>query len=161
MSGKRFIILAVAISAVPCLAADTNALPGLTLEEAHELALKNHPQIAAADYRALAAQEIVKESRSGVFPHADLLGSAVGADSTATRVEAGGLNNPSVFNRAAGGLSVSQLITDFGHTANLTAGSKYQAKAEMQNANATREQVLLSVDVNYFNTLEAEAVMNV
>jgi outer membrane protein len=85
----------------------------------------------------------------------------VGADSTATRIEAGGLNNPSVFNRVAGGLGVSQLLTDFGRTANLTASSKFQAQAESQNANATREQVLLNVDVDYFSTLQAQAVMNV
>ncbi len=158
---KKLLILIFTLFAGLILAADTNSLRSLTLAEAHELALKNHPQIAAANYRALAAQEVVKESRAGFFPQADLLGSAVGADSTETRIEAGGLNNPSVFNRAAGGLSMSQLITDFGHTANLTASSKYQARAEMQNANATREQVLLSVDVNYFNTLQAQAVMNV
>ena len=74
---------------------------------------------------------------------------------------AGGLNNPSVYDRAAGGLAVSQLITDFGRTANLTASSKFQAQAENQNANATREQVLLQVNVSYFGTLEAQAVLQV
>lgn len=143
------------------LAAPTNALQTLTLSEAHELALKNHPQIAAANYRALAAQEVVTETRAGFFPQANLYGTAVGADEKDARIEAGGLNNPSVFNRAAGGLGVSQLLTDFGHTANLTASSKFQAQAENQNANATREQVLLNVDVGYFGTLQAQAVMNV
>jgi outer membrane protein len=74
---------------------------------------------------------------------------------------AGGLNNPSVYDRGAGGLAVSQLITDFGHTANLTASSKFQAQAESQNANATREQVLLQVNVSYFGALEAQAVLHV
>ncbi|HWD93097.1 MAG TPA: TolC family protein [Verrucomicrobiae bacterium] len=141
--------------------AATDDLPTLKLSEAHDLALKNHPQIAAANYRALAAEEATKESRAGFFPQVNLYGSAVGADSVDTRIEAGGLNNPSVFDRAAGGLSASQLITDFGRTANLTASSEYQAQAEGQNANATREQVLLSVDVNYFAALQAQAVMNV
>jgi outer membrane protein len=147
--------------ATAALAADINSLQTLTLSQAQTLALKNHPQIAAANYRALAAQEAVRESRAGFFPHADLLGTAAGADSRATRIEAGGLNNPSVFNRAAGGLDVSQLITDFGRTANLTASSKFEAQAENQNASTTREQVLLSVDVSYFDALEAQAVMNV
>jgi outer membrane protein len=153
--------LAGAIVAGAATAAETNDPPTLTLPEAHDLALKNHPQIAAANYRALAAQEAVNESRAGFFPQANIYGSAVGADSTETRIEAGGLNNPSVFDRAAGGLGVSQLITDFGRTANLTASSKFEAKAENQNANATREQVLLNVDVDYFSTLQAQAVMNV
>jgi outer membrane protein len=141
----------------------TNAstLPVLTLEQAHELALRNHPQIAAANYRALAAQQAVKEARSGFLPTATLYGSAVGADSHDTRLMAGGLNNPSVFDRAAQGIGLSQLITDFGRAANLTASSKYRAAAENQNAAATREQVLLQVDANYFGVLEAQAVSNV
>jgi len=139
----------------------TNTPPVLTLADAQKLALQNHPQIAAANYRALAAQEVVKETRAGYFPTANLYATAAGADSDNTRIMAGGLNNPSVYDRAAGGLAVSQLITDFGHTANLTASSKFQAQAENQNANATREQVLLQADTSYFGVLEAQAVLNV
>ena len=139
----------------------TNTPPVLTLADAQKLALQNHPQIAAANYRALAAQEVVKETRAGYFPTANLYATAAGADSDNTRIMAGGLNNPSVYDRAAGGLAVSQLITDFGHTANLTASSKFQAQAEIQNATATREQVLLQADTSYFGALEAQAVLKV
>ena len=142
-------------------AVDTNAVQTLTLAGAQALALKNHPQIAEANYRALAAEEIVKETRAGYFPAANLYATAVGADSEETRIEASGLNNPSVFDRAAGGLAVSQLITDFGRTANLTASSRFQAQAENQNATATREQVLLLVDTGYFGALQAQAVLHV
>jgi outer membrane protein len=139
----------------------TNAPVSLTLADAEKLALQNHPQIAAANYRALAAQEAVKETRAGYFPKADLYADAVGANDEGTRIMAGGLNNPSVYDRGAGGLAVSQLITDFGRTANLTASSKFQAQAENENANATREQVLLQVNVSYFGALEAKAVLQV
>jgi outer membrane protein len=139
----------------------TNATMVLTLADATKLALQNHPQIASANYRALAAQEAVKETRAGYFPKADLYADAVGANDEGTRIMAGGLNNPSVYDRGAGGLAVSQLITDFGRTANLTASSKFQAQAENQNANATREQVLLQVNVSYFGALEAQAVLQV
>jgi len=139
----------------------TNAPLVLTLADAQKLALRNHPQIAAANYRALAAQELVNETRAGYFPNANLYADAVGAENEDERILAGGLNNPSVYDRAAGGLAVSQLITDFGRTANLTASSKFQAQAEKANANATREQVLLQVSVNYFGTLGAQAVLQV
>ena len=56
---------------------------------------------------------------------------------------------------------MNQLLTDFGRTANLAASSRFQAQAENQNANATREQVLLSVTVSYFNVLEVQAVLQV
>jgi outer membrane protein len=138
----------------------TSAPSILTLDDAQKLALRNHPQIAAANYRALAAQEAVVEARAGFFPTANLYADAVGATHNA-RIMAGGLNNPSVYDRAADGLAVGQLITDFGRTANLAASSKFQAQAESQNANATREQVLLQVNVSYFSTLEAQAVLHV
>jgi outer membrane protein len=139
----------------------TNMAPPLTLTNAEQIALKQYPQIAQANYLVLAAQEAVTETRAGFFPNISLVGDAVAADGQGTRILAGGINNPSVYDRAGGGVQASQLITDFGRTANLTASSKYQAQAENQNANATREQVLLGVDVSYFNTVEAQAVLNV
>ena len=163
MKNKSCWLLAISVAtAFPGYAAlETNTAPVLTLEQAQTLALHNHPQIAAANYQARAADELVKESRAGYLPTANLYATAAGAGSDNTRIMAGGLNNPSVFDRAAGGLAVSQLITDFGHTANLTASSRYWAQAENQNAAATREQVLLQVDVSYFRALEAQAVRRV
>ncbi|HTR40078.1 MAG TPA: TolC family protein [Pseudomonadales bacterium] len=150
-----------ALPALVVLGDTTNALPTLTLVDAEQIALKQHPQIAQANYLMLAAQEAVTEARSGFFPNANLYANAVGADDPGTRILAGGLNNPSVFGRGAGGVEVSQLITDFGRTANLAASSKDQAKAQGQSANATREQVLLGVDVSYFSAIEAQAVLRV
>jgi len=155
------ILLCLAAGVGGLKANPANAVPLLTLSDAQKLALKNHPQIAAANYRALAAREAVVETRAGFFPSVNLYGTAAGADTEEARILAGGLNNPSVFNRAAGGVQVNQLITDFGRTANLTASSKYQAQAENQNAVFTREQVLLQADIAYFGALQAQAVLHV
>ena len=135
--------------------------PTLTLTNAQALALRLHPQIASANYLLLAAQEVVKETRSGYFPQVNLYGTAVGANQEGTRILAGGLNNPSVYDRAAGGLQVNQLLTDFGRTANLTASSQFQAEAQNQKLETTREQVLLQVDTGYFGALGAQAVLHV
>lgn len=159
----KTILLAVTLY-LPSAAAwadETNTPPTLTLTNAEALALRLHPQIKSANYLALAAQEVVKESRSGFFPQVNLYGDAVGAGADNARIMAGGLNNPSVFDRAAGGLQLNQLITDFGRTANLTASSKLQAQAENQNVELTREQVLLQVDGAYFGALGAQAVLQV
>ncbi len=86
----------------------------LTLEQAHELALRNHPDIAAANYRAQAAHEAFVQTRAGLLPQLSLYGSAVHADSANTRLMAGAINNPSVFSRTAVGGGLTQLITDFG-----------------------------------------------
>ena len=157
----KSILLACVFATNLALADRTNVWPTLTLADGQALALRNHPKVAEANYRALAAMEVVKETRSGYFPTANLYATAAGADSDNTRIMAGGLNNPSVYDRAAGGVAVSQLITDFGRTANLTASSKFQAQAASQNVNATREQVLLQVDTSYFGALEAQAVLHV
>jgi outer membrane protein len=159
---KRFaLILFSCAGSVLAFGQTTNAPAHLTLSAAEKIALQHHPQIAEANYLLLAAQEAVKETRSGFFPTANLYADAVGVTSEGARITAGGLNNPSVYDRGAFGGQLNQLITDFGRTANLTASSKYQARAESQNANVTREQVLLDVDAGYFGTLEAQAVLRV
>jgi outer membrane protein len=145
----------------PTPSASPPGAPALTIEQARAVALKNHPQIAAADYRAQAATEFFKQARSGLLPQVNLFGSAVEAGSDNTRIMAGGLNNPSVFDRKALGGSASQLITDFGRTYNLSASAKLQASAAGQDASATREQILLDVDRSYFATLQALAVERV
>ncbi|HEX3626066.1 MAG TPA: TolC family protein [Verrucomicrobiae bacterium] len=159
---KRFALI-VFSCAWPAIAfgQTANAPAFLTLAGAEKIALQYHPQIKQADYLALAAQEAVKESRSGFFPTVNLYADAVGVTSQGARITAGGLNNPSVYDRGAVGGQLNQLITDFGRTANLTASSKYQARAQDQTANATREQVLLQVDAGYFDALEAQAVLRV
>ena len=55
-----------------------------------------------------------------------------------SRITAGLLNNPSIYNRAAGGLTVSQLITDFGRTHNLVRSSLIPARRRSLNAGAPR-----------------------
>ena len=73
----------------------------------------------------------------------------------------GALNNPSIFDRNAEGLVLSQLITDFGRTANLSGSAKLQAQAEADNAQATREQILLAVDASFFAAQQAQSVTRV
>jgi outer membrane protein len=142
-------------------AGETNALMVLSLADAEKIALQNHPQVASANYLTLAAHEATKQNRAGFFPTINLYGDAVGTGDENTRILAGGLNNPSVYDRLAGGVAGRQLLTDFGRTANLTASAKFQEQAESQNASATREQVLLQVNVDYFSALEAQAVLRV
>lgn len=133
----------------------------LTLEQAHDIALRNHPGIAAANFRAEAQSDVYRETRAGLLPQVNLYGSSVHADAANTRIMAGGLNNPSVFSRSAYGVGMTQLITDFGRTSNLAASARFQSNAEAANARATREQVLLDVDRNFFGVLQAQAVQNV
>jgi outer membrane protein len=133
----------------------------LSLAQAHELALRNHPDIAGADYQAQAQHEVYVQSRSGLLPQVNLYADAVHAGADDTRILAGGINNPSVFSRTALGVGATQLITDFGHTTNLAASSRLQASAAADSALTTRAQVLLAVDHAYFGLLQAQAVQAV
>jgi outer membrane protein len=58
-------------------------------------------------------------------------------------------------------LVISQLISDFGRTANLTAASRFQAQSEAEKAQMAKAVVLYQVDKTYFKTLEAEALLTV
>lgn len=133
----------------------------LTLKEARELAIQNHPRISVADLRALAARQTVQQARSGYFPTLTANATAVGASQDNTRLAAGAINNPSVFERNAEGLSLTQIITDFGRTDNLTEAAKLRARAEATNALATRAQVEMQVDVGFFAAQQAHSVLRV
>jgi outer membrane protein len=142
--------------------ASAEGLPPLTLQEAHETALRNHPLISVADLKALAAQQVTRQVRSAFFPNLSGNVVAVGTAGDNTRLAAiGALNNPSIFERNAEGLVISQLITDFGRTANLTGSARLQAEAAANNAQATREQILLAVDGAFFSSLQAQSVTRV
>jgi outer membrane protein len=133
--------------------------PTLRLQEAHETALRNHPQIHVADLRALAARQVSRQVQAAFYPTLAANVMSVGTADENTRLAAiGGLNNPSIFDRNAEGLVLSQLITDFGRTANLSGSAKLQAQAEAQTAQATREQILLAVDASFFAAQQAQSV---
>ena len=132
----------------------------LSLKQAEALALQNNPQISAARLTALASEQVTREARSSLWPTATV--NLTGVDSRDnSRITAGGLNNPIIYQRAAAGVIVSQLISDFGRTTNLAASASLTAKAENQNAAATKEQILLAVDQAFYGALQAHAVLTV
>jgi outer membrane protein len=132
----------------------------LSRKDAEGTAIKHNPAISVARLNAMASQQVTREVRSSLWPTAYASLTAVDAHDD-SRIAAGSLNNPIIFERAAAGTTVSQLITDFGHTSNLVAGSRLQAKAEDQNAVATREQILFAVDQTFYDALQAQAVLKV
>ena len=132
----------------------------LSLKDAQALALKNNPQISVARLTALALIQVTREVRSNLWPTASIDLTAVDAN-PGSRLTAGALNNPILYQRAAAGAAVTQLITDFGRTTNLVSSANLAAKAENQNAMATKEQILLAVDQAFYNSLQAHAVLTV
>lgn len=133
----------------------------LTLAEAKAIALRNHPRYAAAQLQAFFAEQQVRETRAAYLPAANGYIDAVGATTEGTRILAGALNNPTIYDRMAGGVGLSQLITDFGRTTNLIASAKDQARGAAAAAEATREQILLNAETSYYAALQAQSVLDV
>jgi outer membrane protein len=132
----------------------------LSVKNAEELALKNNPAISVARLSALASEQVTREVRSNYWPQA--YGNLTAVDALDnSRITAGALNNPIVYTRAAGGATMSQLLTDFGHSSNLVASARLQAKADEQGALATKEDVLMAVDQAFYNALQTHAVLQV
>jgi outer membrane protein len=132
----------------------------LTIQEAEATGLRNNPQITIGRLQALQAHQYVREVRAALLPTVNLNLTAVDAD-PGGRLSAGYLSDGRLYPRVAGGVAVSQLITDFGHTTNLVASSRYQAKEADENAVATKQDIILAVDQSFYNSLETKALLQV
>jgi outer membrane protein len=164
MSPVRLSAVVVAGCLLPLLRVAAGSPPPeepLSLALAHQIALRNHPQVAIGRLREMIAQESLKQVQAPYLPVAEAFVDGVDAGNRDARILAGGLNNPAVFDRVADGVEVSQLITDFGQTRNFVASARSEARAAGQGAAATNEQILLNVDLNYFSALQAAAVLEV
>jgi outer membrane protein len=132
----------------------------LTLSEAEQIALRSHPAIQSSQFTAQAAGQVITQTKSAQYP--TLFGSVTGVEAlTGSRISAGALNNPIIYNRLASGITASQLVTDFGRTKNLVDSSRLRAEAQNQNAETTRDEVTLAVARAYFGILRSQAVLTV
>jgi outer membrane protein len=153
------------VTLVPACLLLSHTLPGqpamqLTLAEAQRLAIQNNPQFSAAKFTAAAAYQVPAQYKSAFQPNMFGNFTGVGADS-GSRLAAGALNNPVVYNRVGSGHSMSQMITDFGRTSNLVATAKLRAQSQDQVTESTRAQILLTASRAYFNLLRAQAILKV
>jgi outer membrane protein len=134
--------------------------PALTLQQAEELAVKNHPQIQAAQNEVNFANQQIVINRSAYYP--DVLAEVTGSQGNdLARIGAGDLTASRLFNREGQGVVIRQLITDSGRTSNLVASARLQAQAAVQTSQATRYSVLLDVNRAYFDVLHARATVKV
>ena len=151
------IFVVAAILASPCAAQNVQTL---SRQDAEKIAIQNHPQVQAAIDVAAAAAAQVREVRSAYYPQA--YGSATGVEAEHdSRIAAGDLNNPIIYDRYANGVTVGQLVTDFGRTHELSKSSNLHAQAQQENVVTTRADVLLAVDQAFYGVLKAKAVLRV
>ncbi len=132
----------------------------VSLTEAQQIALRNHPRIASAELAAEASGFVVKQVRSAYFP--TLSGNITGVGTEHGSVlSAGNVTTSSIYSRQAEGVVANQLVTDFGRTASLEQSAKLRNASQNQNVNNTRAQVLAEVQEAYYRALASDSVLKV
>ena len=150
----------IAAAFVSALPAQIPATEKLTLQQAEALALNNHPRISAARNRADAAAQIPIEIRADALPTLSANFTAAAALDR-SRVAAGGLNNPIIYDRVAVGTTLSQVLSDFGRNRDLVSSARSRADALKQLTEATRGDIVVQVDRAFYAVLRARARLNV
>ncbi len=142
------------------LALPAQAPPQLTLADATAMALKNHPRVLAAQNETAAQNQRIIEAKSAYYPaiNGELTGSGA---NIGARIGAGFISDSRLFNRFGDGVQINQLITDFGRTPNLVAQSRLMAGASQQDYQATRFDVMLAVNVAYYEAQRAQELVKV
>jgi outer membrane protein len=149
---------------VDAQAAQAAQTPGgpmrLTRTEAEQLALKNNPRISVGRLLALAQHQVYRETRAAELPNLNGAITAVDANE-GSRIGAGSLTASRLLEHAGAGVTLGQLITDFGRTTNLVSYSKLLERAQNANALATTEDIVLATDQAFYNALQAQALLKV
>ena len=132
----------------------------LSLPDATAMAIKTHPQIAAAQDATGTADQRIIQSKSAYYP--TISGEVTAAQGLGlARLGAGSLSASQLFDRFGQGLQMSDLLADFGRRKNLVEQSKFQAQAAEQNTQATTFDVVLGVNRSYFEVLQAQSYVTV
>jgi outer membrane protein len=151
------VLVGIPVSSLDTAAFAQTPTTTLTLAQAEALALKNHPRVASANLNAAASRKVVDEARSAYMP--TMSANLTGADALeGTTVAAGALTTSSLSTRFASGMSLLQLVTDFGRTAHLVRSSRFRADAANENVARVRAGILLEVRTAYYSALASDAV---
>lgn len=132
----------------------------LTRIQAEQLAIKNNPRISVGRLLGLAQHQVSRETRAAELPTFNGAITAVDANE-GSRIGAGSLTASRLLEHAGAGVTVGQLLTDFGRTTNLVASAKLQEKAQNADALATKEDIVLATDQAFYNALQAQALLKV
>jgi len=145
---------------IMCAAAWAQIPAVISLTQAQQTALRNHPRIASAALIAEASRAAVSEVRSAYYPTLSGNITGVGSEHNST-LSAGFVTTSSIYSRAASGVVASQLLTDFGRTSSLEQSAKLRNASQNQNVINTRAQILIEVQEAYYQALASDSVLKV
>jgi outer membrane protein len=166
--------LGVALIVAVCAAAPARAqpLPEKTLAECIAIALEHHPTLKAAGASIAAAHQRVWQAAAPYLPQVDAVYSArrqqtsVGAASgagTGTVEPTPGvvINQLRINNVYSTGVSVSQLLFDFGQTLASIRSARASERSAAADRTNTRDTVILNVQQSYFDVLATRRLLAV
>ena len=160
MTNRRWAsaILGVGLAAVQAAAGERKGveLPGLTLGQAVQAALSNHPVLRQAEVDIGAAETRVKRARSNRLPQIDAGGLAkVGLAGSASLLEPHGLaSSPEPEGMAVSG-NVLQDLLDFGRSETESRARRAEVEYFRQTLLAEERNIALEVRKAYYEGLRA------
>jgi outer membrane protein len=134
--------------------------PPLTLAQAQAIAVREHPDVRSRDFDVAAAQQAVNVAKAPFAPQ--VKGTAItafAAPGTRISAYAGGINSPTVIQRGALGVGISQYISDFGRTRDLVRAAELDLQGLASARDASRDLVLLNVTEAYYEVLRANELL--
>jgi outer membrane protein len=142
----------------------------LTMEQALQAALRQHPSLQRESALIGAAASRARQARAGMLPSVALQGTAT--DGPLGAPAFGALGNPANFGapplsvqgmagdpvkrQFGGGLNITQTVLDFGRTQHLVAARRGLLHAAEEDAETQKAAVLVSVQEAYLNVLRAQ-----
>ncbi|HLC27242.1 MAG TPA: TolC family protein [bacterium] len=157
------ILFLLFLAVCPSYAQETQApaIPKvLSVEQAVQIALQQHPSLRASQFTVQASQARVGEAQSGFFPQLGLSGQY-----TRSGVELP-FDNRSVGTTTAGSsnsygmnLTMTQTLEDFGRTAQSTNAAKENLHSSQEDLNSVRNQLIFNVKQAYNQLLAAKRLV--
>jgi outer membrane protein len=133
--------------------------PVLTLAQAQAIAVQEHPNLRSRDLDVAAAQQAVNVAKAPFAPQVNAT-AVTALTPPGTRISAyGGINDPTVIQRGAFGIGISQYISDFGRTRDLVRAAELDLQGQAAARDASRDLVLLNVTEAYYEVLRANALL--
>lgn len=134
------------------------ALPGqepLALEQAEDLAVRQHPRLRSAQHLTDASRAQVVQARGANQPFLAGNFTSSAADH-GSRIGAGGLNASSIFSRVGTGVAINQNLWDFGRAAKLVESASSRVESQAAAVDATRAQIRWEARQAYLRALGLE-----
>jgi TolC family type I secretion outer membrane protein len=127
----------------------------LNLERCVEIALKMHPDIAAAKNTVNASESRIGQARSNYYPQIDWSSSA-SRTSIGTRSSFGFQTGSVIYNSYSTGVNLNQNIFDFGKTAAQVKVQRLTYDSSLSDLETVSEQIIFNVKQAYYGVLQAK-----